>query len=615
MADIPGSVSTDETLAIGGVQTSRIEVADDQDWFRVSFSAGLDYGFALSGTGAVGSLPDPDMAIRDSLGNVLTNTFNTTQTSTALTWRAAVDGTHYVSVTDPGDIGDYVLRWVGNDSVRRDTATTAVIAPNQTLAGRLDVSGDSDWYRVTLTAGLDYGFRVSGDGSASSLPDPDLVLRDSLGNALDSTFNTTRTSADLSWRATQTGTHFIDVTDSFDAGGFRLGFVATDTVLRNTATTHSLVQGGSVASALDVSGDSDWYRAGLKAGISYEFQVAARGTTGRLPDGDIVIRDALGNRIDGTFNTTREVTTIQFTPTTSGVYFIEVTDSGDTGSYLLSSLGRDLVEASAASTLRLADGSRVVGTIDCGGDRDWVGMRVEAGVSYSWRLSGNGTSTGLGDGEIVLRNAEGAVIASASSGAPVLTWTATTDGPVFLEIGGDDSDDIGRFILSVVSSAPSLSGTAAADRLTGGAGNTIINGLAGHDTLDGGAGNDRLIGGEGNDRLIGGIGNDLLLGGAGNDDLSGGSGNDQLFGGQGSDILRGGLGSDRFVFETTAGADRIADFEDGLDRIRFIGGPGSYAQLAISQQGDDVLVRWGTISVLIEDITRAEIGAADFLFV
>lgn len=79
---------------------------------------------------------------------------------------------------------------------------------------------------------------------------------------------------------------------------------------------------------------------------------------------------------------------------------------------------------------------------------------------------------------------------------------------------------------------------------------------------------DRFDGGGGGDTVFGGGGKDYLLGSSGSDILSGGEGNDRLAGGRDSDTLTGGVGADRFVFAfVTTGADRVTDFEAGVDKI------------------------------------------------
>ena len=65
--------------------------------------------------------------------------------------------------------------------------------------------------------------------------------------------------------------------------------------------------------------------------------------------------------------------------------------------------------------------------------------------------------------------------------------------------------------------------------------------------------------------------NDLLFGGWGEDRLVGGWGADTLDGARGADSLHGGRGADIFVFGPGDGADRIRDFEDGIDKVDLTG--------------------------------------------
>ena len=145
-----------------------------------------------------------------------------------------------------------------------------------------------------------------------------------------------------------------------------------------------------------------------------------------------------------------------------------------------------------------------------------------------------------------------------------------------------------------------MKGESSDDTLSGDDGNNAIYGFEGNDTLEGGAGDDILFGGAGDDVLYGGddddglkgeIGDDALFGGSRRDILFGGDGddalygaddddallgergNDRLDGGSDTDTLTGGEGSDTFVIREGDGssgfifANRITDFEDGLDRI------------------------------------------------
>jgi Ca2+-binding RTX toxin-like protein len=77
----------------------------------------------------------------------------------------------------------------------------------------------------------------------------------------------------------------------------------------------------------------------------------------------------------------------------------------------------------------------------------------------------------------------------------------------------------------------------------------------------------RWEGHAGAQRHTGTAGHDMMDGGGGNDTLNGGAGDDVIHAGTGADRLTGGTGADTFVFVADEGADRITDFELGVDRI------------------------------------------------
>ncbi|MEB0161090.1 M10 family metallopeptidase C-terminal domain-containing protein, partial [Pseudomonas sp. AH2 (2023)] len=73
----------------------------------------------------------------------------------------------------------------------------------------------------------------------------------------------------------------------------------------------------------------------------------------------------------------------------------------------------------------------------------------------------------------------------------------------------------------------------------------------------------------------------------------GDAGNDRLEGGTGNDILNGGAGADVFEFERGDGRDRIADFQNGLDRIElddFSRAQVSQVIATARQQGTDLVL-------------------------
>ncbi|KIC25329.1 MULTISPECIES: calcium-binding protein [unclassified Leisingera] len=153
------------------------------------------------------------------------------------------------------------------------------------------------------------------------------------------------------------------------------------------------------------------------------------------------------------------------------------------------------------------------------------------------------------------------------------------------------------------------------DTIYGGSGDDVLYGETGHDTLQGGTGNDTLRANGGDDYLSGGSGNDLIEGGVGHDTLYGRSGSDTLRGQAGDDQLHGGTGADVFIFHRGYGNDTIQDFTAGQDHIKIGVGANGMDDLEFQTRGDDVLVSFSNVTILVEDITLAQLQDADnFLF-
>ena len=102
------------------------------------------------------------------------------------------------------------------------------------------------------------------------------------------------------------------------------------------------------------------------------------------------------------------------------------------------------------------------------------------------------------------------------------------------------------------------------------------------------------------------------------DELYGGRGADTLHGGRGKDILSGGHGRDVFVYEDADfGRDRIVDFEDGQDLLRFTGSGLQWSDLSVSNNGKGhavVRVEGADSRIVLEGVDASLIGQDDFIF-
>lgn len=201
-----------------------------------------------------------------------------------------------------------------------------------------------------------------------------------------------------------------------------------------------------------------------------------------------------------------------------------------------------------------------------------------------------------------------------SDGDDTIDGTAGSD--VFDGLGGDDliTGLAGADTLIGGDGADTLDGGGGRDDLSGGRGSDSLNGGGGKDTLSGGGQRDELLGGGGADSLSGGGGRDVIVGGGGRDRLFGDGGADRLLGSKGADVMSGGGGRDVFQFNAGDGADRIVDFAQGRDRIEFLSGAESVADLRIAQAGADVLITHVRGSIRVEGADAGDFSAADFLF-
>lgn len=617
MLSIAGNTSTTAVLTAGETEIHTIDAADDFDWFKVTLVEGCQYSFTVSSSGGPGiGLVGPDIGLYDGNGAQIDYDINYSGAVSTITFRATASGPYFVGVGDSTDdgTGQYSVTWNSVDTIRDDVATTHDLMAGGTVSGNLEVAQDADWFGLTMTSGLSYGIELSG-ATTNQLVGSDIQLRDQNGNVLDSSTTYSAMFNVINHDAIRTGEYFFSVNDGAnDTGGYTIKFITSDNIQNNISTTNSLARNTVVDSAIDVGDDADWFKVTMSAGMTYGFQVLSR-TTNPLQFGDLQLRDAQGNIIASFNSYSGAANTLAYTAATSGTYYVTVHEvDGDTGGYSLRNIGADTVRADVATAARLVNGGSTAGRIDMLSDSDWHKIDTHQGVTYTFTLSGDGAAGEMDNSSLILRDGAGNILLRDDYGAvTTVTYTATTSGSLYVEAKGYDSTEWGSYVLTAVSNAPTLTGTANADRLQGGAGATVINGNAGNDWMDGGAGNDRLFGSTGNDRLYGNADSDKLYGGSGDDRLYGGSGSDTLEGEAGNDMLMGGTGSDWFVFRSTSNSDTVTDFQDGVDRIQIYDVSG-FSRLTLTTVGEDVSVSFGTVRILVEDITRAELATADFIF-
>ncbi|MFP7674338.1 S8 family serine peptidase [Marivita sp. S0852] len=306
--DFGNNVATQGQLqANGGSVTGSLELAGDEDWFRVDVQANTTYEFSLDGASGQGGLRDPLLALYDSSGQLIgSDDDGGSGLNSLIVYNAFTDHTIFLAADGYGGsaTGAYTLAsFVAsqtNQDVPGDTSSTSVLAANQSIPGELEQAGDADWYAVNVTAGATYTFTLSSAG-ASPIRDPYLVLFDGDGNLI--TFDDDSgggLNSALTYTAGSNGRVFISA-EAFDlqtdAGTYEIALSVDSPETSDTPadlTTTSFLQAGSaITDVIDMPGDVDLHILDVEQGTTY-FIAMDGATNTALSDPFLSLFDAAG---------------------------------------------------------------------------------------------------------------------------------------------------------------------------------------------------------------------------------------------------------------------------------------------------------------------------------
>jgi serralysin len=567
----------------------------------------------------------------------------------------------------PGTIGQ--SSGSGGDTIAGSTATTATIATGQAVTGYANTATDSDWFRITLTAGQTYTFAAFGFGT-TSLPDTELTLYNAVGGQLAYNDEAGQVhNSRLSFTASTTGTYYIAVTGyGSTTGQYLLTANAGSSVHYPTLSvqqiadqiTHTYWQSnygsaakwGTTSISFNVQALEPERAVLARAAFAAWAEVCGLTFTEVTSGGNITLDDEVTNSAYANFSTSGGfITSATINIAKNWYNGIDTLDSYTYQTYL-HEIGHTLGFGHAGPY----NGSATWGTDNSYAndiwqmslmsyfdgtdpDPDLASYRftmtpmladIYAAQTYYGARTIRGTDTVYGHNS----NAGSTYSFSTYSQAPSYTiWdsggTDTLDASGYsanqtidltagsLSSIGGLMNNVGIALGTVVENAKGGSGNdtfignAADNTLEGGAGNDTIYGGIGNDLARGGDGIDLIFGGAGNDTIGGKAGDDMIYGEEGDDSLWGDDGNDTLEGGPGNDYLRGVAGDD--LLRGGAGNDHLAggagnDRLGGKDGDDFVSGG----------EGNDEL--WGDAGAdtlhggLGTDFLTGGIGSDTFLF-
>jgi Ca2+-binding RTX toxin-like protein/subtilisin-like proprotein convertase family protein len=452
----------------------------DSDWIRTQLTADTYYEFKLSGVASNGgTLPDPKLELRDSAGRLVESGVdvitNATGTDDTIVFRPTADGTFYLAASAVGgvDKGSWTLTQKSLDRIAGDVGTTGRIewsgADTFTLRGEINELSDHDWYRIWLDKGITYTFRAQGNSAGGTLSDPQLSLRSATGILLAQDDNSgLGTNAMLVHSASDSGWYFLDAGASGNTGKGTYvlkGATLADDYAHTVLTTGQVQQGGSATGLISYIGDSDWFKVGLSAGVTYVIDlkgdISDAALLDPLRDPLLIIRDDAGDIVAKAddFGTTRDARAY-FTPTEDGLYHLEARSAFkyDIGAYMLSvsvAPPDDHADVIGAAATALTLGTSQAGEIGIPGDKDMFSVALEGGRVYQIDVKGQAGFAGtLADPYLRVFDSRGHLVDYDNHGGAgndaKLFLAPASSGTYYVEASAAGDRAMGSYTVSVV---------------------------------------------------------------------------------------------------------------------------------------------------------------------
>ncbi|MBL4846902.1 MAG: pre-peptidase C-terminal domain-containing protein, partial [Planctomycetes bacterium] len=287
-------------ITVGPATAGQIENAGDEDWFEITLVAGQSYNFGAP------SLDDTQITLYDTQGMQLAFDDDSGTGLAALIagFPITTAGTYYVAVNGfSSTLPDYdvVVEQTAADDHGNDIAGATAIQLNAATTGKIELSGDMDYFAVDVVAGTLYDFRTD------TQDDTILTLFDDQGVQLEQNddedgANGLFNSLISQWTATATATVYLEVTGfgtstpdyTTTASGPSVTpppVTPADDHGNDMASATAVIASSVTAGNIETAGDEDWFEVDIQTAGTYEFRSTTTGDT------TLTLLDASGAQI------------------------------------------------------------------------------------------------------------------------------------------------------------------------------------------------------------------------------------------------------------------------------------------------------------------------------
>jgi hypothetical protein len=487
--DAGDDASTRATATTGRDINGAIEYEGDSDWYRLSVRPGQRYRIALTtNPNAETPLGDPYLRLVDSEGTEL-NASDDSEGSlnSLLEYTPQSRGTVYVVASAYADAyqGGYTLRVnterAPTDGTSADRNTRGRLNIGQPLNATLDFAGDSDWYRIRLTEGQSYRFRLNGGEGDSALGDPLLKLigPDGVEIAMDDDGGGNLNSY-LEYTAVTSGNYFVEARGFMDdaSGSYVLTALEGDTPADATTDVTLSAEGDYREGVLAPAGDRDWYRLELTEGQSVRIGLTSSESGDALADPYLILYGADGAELARDDDSGDGLNAwLEYTAAASGPVFVEARGFSEdsAGRYIIAINAGEVGDNAEAAEYLAPNSEGRVSLIGQEGDVDWFAVDMIEGRPHRFYVDSSEPGP-LADPLLTLLDENGQQIAQDDDGGAglnsYLAFTSATGGRYYLAVSGYAGVTGRYFIRAVDTEVP---GNINSDEYLDGAGDDRIN--------------------------------------------------------------------------------------------------------------------------------------------